>query len=63
MSIVKDVKDKYVNDIIKELNKILELSNNYNPVKNTECPSYFIYMRGVIDGLKKAIELMEEYRC
>jgi hypothetical protein len=63
MSIVKDVGDKYIKDIIKELNKILEISNTYNPEKNQECPSYFIYMKGVKDGLKKAIEIIEEYRC
>lgn len=57
MSVVKDVKNKYVKEIKEELEKLLNEYKNNNPISNTD----YIHRTGIIAGLEKAIKLIKEY--
>lgn len=57
MSIVKDIKDRYVQEIREELSRIIEQTKKEN--KNS--PNDYIYRTGIITGLEKALSLIEEY--
>jgi len=62
MNLVKDVKDKYIKDIRKELEDRLDGIKDIEK-RNSEDSSHtdYIYRTGVIAGLELAIELIKEY--
>jgi len=57
MTLVEEIKDKYVKEMIKELKKMRKEYKGKPANGRTD----FIFRTGVVAGLEKAIELVEEY--
>jgi hypothetical protein len=62
MTLVEDIKNKYVNEIRIELEKILKENKDVDK-RNNEDASHidYVYRTGIITGLEKALDLIKEY--
>jgi len=58
MVVNHDIKDKYIKEILDELEKMLKEKENDVPKSSR---TEYIYRTGVIDGYKRAIDLIREY--
>ena len=61
MNLVADIKNIYIKEIRKELEKMLEENKDPNNRTDDIGPSDYIYRTGIISGLEKAINLIKEY--